>query len=141
MAQHNLVRDGLKQLGHEITYDWTNHGSVRETSLERLREVALAELQGISEADFVIVLLPGGKGTHTEFGFSIAQKKHIFIHSEDPSVFEIGQQVCAFYYHKEMTRLLGPIENIAERVQSLLILAKSEGITKFSHEELLTEKT
>lgn len=117
---HNQLRDRLKKFGHEITYDWTTHGSVRHTSTERLKEVAHAEFAGILEADFVVVLLPGGKGTHAELGFSLAHKKPVFIHSEDPSMFEIGPEVCAFYHHADALRLTGPIETIGKRVHSLL---------------------
>lgn len=117
---HNLVRDNLKKFGHEITYDWTTHGSVRETNQARLREVAHAEFQGILDADFILVLLPGGKGTHAELGFSIASKKRVFVHSEDPSVFEVGPQVCAFYHHSDVVRLSGPLDSVAQTVQSLI---------------------
>ena len=68
MTAHNVVRDALKKCGHEISYDWTLHGSVKSVSKERLREVAELELDGISKADFVVVLLPGGNGTHLELG-------------------------------------------------------------------------
>ena len=117
---HNQVRDLLKEFGHEITYDWTTHGSVRETSLSRLQQVAHAELEGILNSDFVLVLLPGGKGTHTELGFSIASKKRVFIHSEDPSVFEIGPQVCAFYHHADVVRLSCPIKDLVQKIQFLI---------------------
>ena len=99
MQAHNQVRDALTTLQHEISYDWTLHGSVKSVSKERLREVAILELNGISESDFIIVLLPGGKGTHSELGFSIARGKKIFLHSEDPALFELGPQACAFYHH------------------------------------------
>lgn len=119
---HNLVRDTLKKFGHEITYDWTTHGSVKETTQARLREVAHAEFQGILNSDFILVLLPGGKGTHAELGFSIASKKQVFIHSEDPMTFEIGPQACAFYHHSDVTRFSGSIESVAQTVQSLITL-------------------
>ncbi|MFI5334478.1 MAG: nucleoside 2-deoxyribosyltransferase [Chlamydiales bacterium] len=121
-SSHNAVRDLLKLLGHEITYDWTVHGSVRETSKARLQEVAHAEFEGILRADFVVVLLPGGKGTHAELGFSLASKKQVFIHSEDPMAFELGPEVCAFYHHRDAVRLLGPITDLAHTVHSLLAL-------------------
>jgi nucleoside 2-deoxyribosyltransferase len=117
---HNQVRDLLKECGHEITYDWTTHGSVRETSVSRLQQVAHAVLQGVLDADFVLVLLPGGKGTHTELGFSIASKKRVFIHSEDPSVFEIGPQVCAFYHHADVVRLSCPIQDLVQKIHSMI---------------------
>lgn len=120
---HNVVRDGLKKLGHEITYDWTTHGSVRLTSLARLREVAHAELQGILDSDFVVILLPGGKGTHVELGFSIASKKRVLIHSEDPALFELGPEACAFYHHADVIQFSGSIDQAAETVHSLIIPA------------------
>ncbi len=126
-ASHNLVRDLLMGFGHEITYDWTSHGSVRQTTLARLREVAHAEFQAILDSDFVLVLLPGGKGTHAELGFSIANQKRVFLHSEDPSVFEIGPQACAFYHHDGVIRLSCPIQNVAQSVQSLLEQAVLDG--------------
>ncbi len=110
---HNVVRDGLAKLGHQLTYDWTTHGSVKHTSTARLKEVAHAEMAGILEADFVVVLLPGGKGTHVELGFSIGSGKRVFIHSEDPMAFEVGPQVCAFYHHAEVMRLSCPIVDVA----------------------------
>lgn len=120
MSLHNLVRDDLKKLDYEITYDWTTHGSVRHTSKARLQEVAHLECQGILAADFVLVLLPGGKGTHVELGLSIASKKKVFIHSEDPMMFEMGTQVCAFYHHADVVRLCCPIADVAKTLQSLL---------------------
>ncbi len=116
IAAHNLVRDQLNQWGHVITNDWTTHGNVRNSSLARLREVAVAMVQGVVEADFVLVLLPGGKGTHTELGLSLGGGKKVFIHSEDPSAFELGPQVCAFYHHPSVVRLSGPIEQVAALV-------------------------
>jgi hypothetical protein len=115
---HNTVRDALKLLGHEISYDWTLHGSVKSVSKERLREVALLELGGISEADCVIVLLPGGKGTHLELGFAIASGKKVFLHSEDPTVFELGPQTSAFYHHPDVTLLCCPLPEIAASIHA-----------------------
>lgn len=122
-AAHNMVRDGLKKLGHEITYDWTTHGSVRLTSRARLQEVAHVELQGILDSDFVVILLPGGKGTHTELGFSIASKKRVLIHSEDPALFEIGPETCAFYHHTDVIQFSSSIKYAAEIAHSLIIPA------------------
>lgn len=101
-------------MGCQITYDWTSHGSVRHTSKLRLREVAMLEIQGILMADFVLVLLPGGKGTHVELGVSLASGKKVFIHSEDPTIFETGPQVCAFYHSPAVIQLASPIEDVAK---------------------------
>lgn len=120
MAAHHTVRDTLKTWGHDISYDWTLHGSVKLVSKERLREVAVFELEGIQEADFVVVLLPGGGGTHIEFGFAIAKGKKVFLHSEDPLAFELGPQTNAFYHHPDVTRLVCPLADVGAKVHSLL---------------------
>lgn len=118
---HRIVRDALKGCGHEISYDWTLHGSVKSVSKERLQEVALLELDGVSEADFVIVLLPGGNGTHLELGFSIARGKRVFLHTEDFLTFELGPQTNAFYHHPDITRLHCPLAEVGMTVHSLLM--------------------
>lgn len=119
-AAHHIVRDALENEGHEISYDWTSHGSVKSTSKERLREVATHELEGVSQSDFVVVLLPGGHGTHLELGFALAKGLKVFLHSEDPSLFELGPQTNAFYHHPDVIRLCCPLSEVAVQVQSLL---------------------
>jgi hypothetical protein len=120
---HHAVRDSLKVLGHEISYDWTVHGSVKSVSKERLQEVATLELEGVSEADFVVVLLPGGKGTHLELGFALAKGKLVFLHSEEPLLFELGPQTNAFYHHPSITHLLCPLNDVGATLHSLLPLS------------------
>lgn len=114
---HNFIRDELKQKGHEISYDWTKHGSVQLVSIERLQEVAIIELSSISSSDFVVVLLPGGKGTHIELGYAIASKKRIFVHSEDPSVFKLGPQTNAFYHHPNVECFSCPLNELVSQIE------------------------
>lgn len=117
---HNKIRDFLNDLQHEISYDWTSHGSVKSVSKERLQQVATLELNGILESDFVVVLLPGGYGTHVELGYALAINKKIFLHSEDPSLFELGPQTNAFYHHPNLTRLCCPLKDVATEVHAEL---------------------
>lgn len=138
VAAHHQVRDGLVQLGHEISYDWTSHGgSVRSVSKERLQEVALFELNGIADSDFIVVLLPGGNGTHLELGFSIAKGKKIFLHTEDPLLFELGPQTNAFYYHPGVIQLRCPLSEVSQAVNALLMQFLLEESNEFDrgHEE------
>ena len=120
IAAHHVVKDALQILGHEMTYDWTLHGSVKSVSKERLREVASIELNAISKADFVVVLLPGGFGTHTELGFAIGRGKKLFLHTEDPSLFELGPQTHVFYHHPNVIRLHCPIADVGATVHASL---------------------
>lgn len=82
----------------------------------------MLELEGVAKADFVVVLLPGGGGTHLELGFALARGKRVFLHSEDPLIFELGPQTNAFYHHPDITRLLCPLADVGATVHSLLAL-------------------
>ncbi len=61
--------------GITITYDWTplaeaiyGEKQVIPTSEEHLRRAANNELKGVLDADHLLVLQPGRKGTYFEFG-------------------------------------------------------------------------
>ena len=112
VEQHNKVRDFLLERGYELTYDWTHHGSVQNVSLDRLNEVAHRDLQGVMDADFVIVMLPGGFGTHTELGAAIASGKKVFIHTEDHDHFQLGEKTIAFYHHDLVTHVHCSLDNL-----------------------------
>lgn len=118
MTAHNTVRNSLQKLGYEISYDWTVHGSVKSVSKKRLEEVALLELNGVADADFIVVLLPGGKGTHIELGFALGKEKRVFLHTEDPSLFELGPQTSAFYHHPDIIQLNCPLIDIGVAVHA-----------------------
>lgn len=96
---HNVIRDHLAILGHSITYDWTIHGPVWSKGVERCTVVAVHELLGVKEADFVIVLLPGGRGTHIELGIALAAGRKVYFVSNNPEHHAAAPDVCAFYLH------------------------------------------
>lgn len=103
-AEHNRVRDFLNSLGHEITYDWTHHGPVYRSGLDRVREVAELETQGVIDADFVVVLWPGGRGTHVELGIALAARKPVLLITHVEAHHEATTETCAFYHHPLVTR-------------------------------------
>jgi len=116
--EHNILRDALLAKNWKITYDWTLHGSVKNTSLTRLKEVGQKMTSGVLEADVIIVLLPGGKGTHTELGMAIAQKKQIIIHAPTGTPFALGDDTTAFYHHDNVIQLTCPLVEIADLLAS-----------------------
>lgn len=126
--EHNLIRDALNEFGHKITYDWTIHGSVKNTSLKRLKEVGEDMIDAIKYADFIVVLLPGGKGTHTELGAAISNNKLIFLHTLDPDLIQLGEKTCAFYYHRLIKQINCSLEKGAEfinqHLETLVSLSK-----------------
>ena len=104
---HNTIRDTLIALGHEITYDWTTHGDKPKfASLSALTHVALVEIEGVATADILVVLLPGGGGTHVELGVALSKGIQVIIHSEDPTLFQLGKQTKAFYHHPLVTQVV-----------------------------------
>lgn len=111
----------LKAAGHTQTYDWTQHGSVKNEGDTRLRQVAENEKQGVREADMVIVLLPGGRGTHAELGMAAAFGKDIIICAEDDQMFQTDDRTCAFYWLYCTMQVTGPMDKwlavILERAQ------------------------
>ncbi len=117
-ADHNTVRDHLAALGHEITYDWTVHGPVWRSGVERIREVAALELQGVVDADVVVVLLPGGRGTHAELGMALATGKRIVLHGAAEN-FGATPETCAFYHGARTIPVTGGLDTVALAVHGL----------------------
>lgn len=108
------VADILKSAGHIHTYDWTVHGSVQNEGQERIAEVAHNEVSSVITADLVIVILPGGRGTHTELGLAILaainRRTDIIICAENDDLFMQDERTCAFYWHKSVTKVTGSID-------------------------------
>ncbi|MCH9609186.1 MAG: hypothetical protein S4CHLAM45_04080 [Chlamydiales bacterium] len=117
---HNQVRDALISKGHELTYDWTLHGSVKMVSLDRLAEVGEREVKGIAQADVVVLLLPGGKGTHVELGLAAALKKPIILHSETKTPFKLGEEICAFYCLKGVKQIHCSMESLCQELPKVV---------------------
>jgi len=100
----------LTAAGHTQTYDWTEHGSVKGDGEVRLRQVAEAEKQGVKDADLVIVILPGGRGTHAELGMAAAAGKEIIICAENDEAFQADDRTCAFYWLYQVRQVVGPMD-------------------------------
>jgi nucleoside 2-deoxyribosyltransferase len=98
-AQHNKVRDVLNAMGHQITYDWTSHGPVWTSGIGRIREVSILETNGVLDADVVVILWPGGRGTHVELGMAIAARKPVIFMSTNLEHHIASPETCAFYHH------------------------------------------
>jgi hypothetical protein len=78
--QRELARR-LISAGHRQTYDWTVGlenvfaGTFADLwqlkSEHQMHTTGLAELQGVTSADLVVAILPGGRGTHVELGIAL----------------------------------------------------------------------
>lgn len=115
-AEHNKLRDALLQNSHHVTYDWTIHCSVKNNGKERLKSVANNEARGVTDADLVAVLLPGGRGTHCELGMAIGAGVPVILHNEGGELFESNDKTCAFYWHGNCEQHTGTLEELIEHV-------------------------
>jgi hypothetical protein len=113
-GQVRQVAETLKAAGWTHTYDWTVHGSVAGKGPDVFVETAAAEVLGVRDADVVIVLLPGGRGTHAELGVALGEavwreatgfEMGVCIYSPTPEKdFGTGRTTCAFYHHPNVQR-------------------------------------
>lgn len=104
----------LEKRGHELTYDWMASGDIRREGGVRMSEVAFNELRAVRDAELVVVLLPGGKGTHVELGQAIATRgnKRIIVWSEHGDEFSFDERTCVFYFHSCIERVTCPFEEL-----------------------------
>ena len=100
-----VAAQALTDLGHVHAYDWTRHGDVRKEGGERLAEVAAVELAAVTSSELVLVMLPGGCGTHTELGAALVAPgdRRVWIYG-DKGFFASDERTCAFYFHPRVRR-------------------------------------
>lgn len=98
-----LLANVLRGYGWQWTFDWTQCEEINE---EVFREVAGREIEAIREADLVIVLLPGGRGTHVEMGAALALEKPVVLYTDYR--LEPEMHSCPFYWHPLVERHHAP---------------------------------
>lgn len=99
-----------------ITYKWFKHG--RYTTVSDRQRAAINEVNGIKAADTVLVLLPGGRGTHFELGCAIGLGKNVLIHSLDGKWADDKGERCAFYSLQSI-KTIPSLVGITELIYSL----------------------
>ncbi len=114
-ARAELVALHLTLAGHDVTYPWWQHGAVGREGSERLIQVSILEAQGVLTADAVIVLLPGGRGTHAELGIALGAGKPIIVFDETAEAFQLTDATCAFYWHPLVHQLRGDLGRPQDR--------------------------
>jgi predicted Rossmann-fold nucleotide-binding protein len=97
----------LQDAGFTIAYDWTSHREPELADLQGRARIAENDLQGVTAADAVVVILPGGFGTHTEMGFALGQHKPVVLIAVEEILLE-GPHPIPFYYAPGVIRFIGP---------------------------------
>ncbi|GGB46146.1 group-specific protein [Virgibacillus dakarensis] len=104
-SNKNLVRYIAQKLiikGFRQTYDWTKN--VRADTPATLQSTGELEKNAVASSDIFILLLPGGKGSHTELGIALALGKRVYIYSEEA----LDPVSCpSFYFVKGVERFHG----------------------------------
>ena len=71
----------FESLGVQISYNWAKHGQLFD--YDSLTVAALDEINGVRNAKCVLVVMPGGRGTHFEMGVAYALGIPIVLLIED----------------------------------------------------------
>lgn len=110
--------DTLQSNGWERTYTWSPQDG---SSTDKYREIPLKELEAIGKADVLVVLLPGGYGTHVEIGAALALGKPVVLHSPDRKTLE-SPYPCVFHYHPSVKVFISEVMDVNSVLSELNFL-------------------
>ncbi|MBQ7114555.1 MAG: hypothetical protein IJO10_10010 [Clostridia bacterium] len=90
-------------------------------SYDDLFEIAYKKVFSVTDADFVLLLLPGTDETLAELGLALASRnnKRIVVWSQTGNEFLPGDEACAFYHHTAVERLQGDFEELTKKLLNL----------------------
>lgn len=109
------VSENLKNRGYIHTYDWTVNENVK--TLEELKIIGEKEKTAVIEADFVVVILPAGKGSHIELGIAIGNRKNIYLYSPNKEIDNI-ETTSTFYHLPEILKCFGTLDELVEIIDN-----------------------
>lgn len=95
----------IKDMGHSISYDWTQHKNIKPYSenQETAREYSEKELLGIVDSD-IFIYLSDEKGTtlHMEFGSALINS----VWAGKPKIYVVGKfnDESPWFFHKKVER-------------------------------------
>lgn len=93
--------------GWVVTYDWTTHGKLtpKEHGYPVMATTALAEINAVKAADVLVVLMPGGRGTHTELGVALGNDIPVVMLTTKPI------HDSAIFYHHPLVTPVGSLDD------------------------------
>ncbi|MCR8847530.1 nucleoside 2-deoxyribosyltransferase [Rossellomorea sp. SC111] len=125
-ANKDLVRyvsDRLEQKGFIQTYDWTRNE--RPATVKDLQHIGQNEKDAITDSNVVIIILPGGKGSHVELGIALGLGKRIILYSPNGEVHDFAN-TTTFYHLPEVEKCSGSTEELLEYVLESRIYSPNE---------------
>ncbi|KAA0561789.1 group-specific protein [Bacillus sp. CH30_1T] len=124
---HNIkqvrdVSERLKRKGYIHTYDWTQNS--RASTVEELKKIGEKEKQAIIDSDVILVLLPGGKGSHVELGIALGLNKRVILYSPHNELSDFAL-TTTFYHLPEVEVCAGTVEELVDYVTAGNVLRKA----------------
>ncbi|MCA0987078.1 nucleoside 2-deoxyribosyltransferase [Guptibacillus algicola] len=111
-AQVQELRDLLKGEGFVHTYDWTLNE--RAATFSDLEKIGSAELDAVRDSDFLVVLLPGGKGTHIEMGIALGLDIPVYLYTEEKITDPVTSS--SFYHTSGVTVCTGTLTDLLNTI-------------------------
>jgi nucleoside 2-deoxyribosyltransferase len=111
----DVLSAALTAQGWERTYAWS---ALDPADTESFANVAQQEIAGVRAADVLIVLLPGGFGTHVEIGAALALGKPVVVHAPDELTLQTPYR-CIFHHHPLVKILISETLDVAAIVDCL----------------------
>lgn len=112
------VTNQLKAKGYLHTYDWTQNtgsGEDQKFTLDDLMKIGQHEKNAVMDSDFVVILLPGGNGTHIELGIALGYAKKIFLYSKDGAIND-PEETSTFYHLPQVEKCYGTLDELVNKI-------------------------
>ena len=116
MASVRFLAEALSSKEFILTYNWTLNK--KANSIEALTTIGELEINAVRESDFLILLLPAGKGSHIEFGIALGNQVRTYIYSEKSEGFDLNN-TPTYYHVKGVHRFNGSLEDFASYILEL----------------------
>lgn len=126
MGAVNYVTKQLVNRGYVHTYDWTKNAYASEEeklTIEDLKGIGQHEKNAIIESDLIVVILPGGKGTHIELGIALGLGKKIFLYSPDRAVDQV-ETTSTFYHLPAVEKCYGTLDELVDKIAAQMLLSQ-----------------
>ena len=81
-----ITMNNFRNLGFEITYDWTIHGRISPDQKELAAQVCAAEIAGVRGCDLFFMQFPARTGSHVELGIAFFTNVPIVIYWDGDDV-------------------------------------------------------
>ncbi|MGA4720061.1 group-specific protein [Fictibacillus nanhaiensis] len=104
-----IGNDLQKNFKWQLTYDWTLND--RAETKEDLAAIGIKEYEAVMKADITIVILPGGKGCHTELGIALGNKKTVILYDPEGLLKKLTE-ATTFYFLPEIIHWNGVVEEL-----------------------------